>query len=459
MYHTISITAAIAILIAGADALSAAERTFTLEAHMTGYIGAAGDIMGKKNPTLAVDAGDTVKIILINAEPMAHDVALDGHKAKSGQVLRIGDKTEVSFVAKTTDAYYCTIPGHRQIGMEGRLEVKGGDEAHAETAGSVASMHAPMSAAAIEPKRQITVPEIGADPTAIPGPITRSEPAVVPVKITSSEEIAYLADGTTFEYWCYNKQVPGPLVRCRVGDTVDVTFANNANSKLVHSIDFHAATGPGGGAKYLQVPPGQEKQLRFKALAPGLYVYHCATPHIPSHLARGMYGMVLVEPEGGLPKVDREFYVMQGDFYTSHKPGTIGHMVQDDNRLFEEQPTFICMNGRVGSLTGDRTMKAKVGERVRILFGVGGPNITSSFHVIGEIFDHVYREGDLVSPPAQSVQTTMVPTGGATVVDFTLDTAGTYLLVDHSLSRLDKGNVALLKAEGDDKPEILSLGK
>jgi nitrite reductase (NO-forming) len=457
MAHSHRIALAL-IMLATTSGLTAAERTFTLEAHMTGYVGTEGDLKGKRNPTLTVDSGDTVKLILLNAEPMAHDITLESHQVHSTQVLRIGDRAELTFVAQKSDVYYCSIPGHRQIGMEGRLEVKGG-AASEDTAGSVASLHAPMSAAAIEPARAVTVAEIGADPTAVPAPITRKEAAVVPVRITASEEIAALADGTTFEYWCYNKQVPGPLVRCRVGDTVDVTFANDAKSRLVHSIDFHAASGPGGGAKYLQVAPGQEKELRFKALVPGLYIYHCATPHIPSHLSHGMYGMVLVEPEAGLPKVDREFYVMQGDFYTSHKPGTKGHMAQDDQRLFEEQPTFICMNGRVGSLTGDRTMKAKVGESVRILFGVGGPNLTCSFHVIGEIFDHVYREGDLISTPAQGVQTTMVPSGGATVVDFTIDTAGTYLLVDHSLSRLDKGNVGLLKAEGEDRPEIITLAK
>lgn len=443
-----------ALVFAGLAGLSAAERTFTLEAHMTGFIGMDGDIKGRKNPTLIVDAGDNVTIVLVNAEPMAHDVVLDAHKAKSKQVLKIGEKTELAFVAKLSEPYYCSIPGHRQIGMEGKLEVKGGD---ADDGHGLADLHQPMAQAALEPAKTVTVSEIGADPTNIPGPIERREPAVVRYELTSSEEIAYMADGTTYEYWCYNQQVPGPMLRARVGDTVEVLFKNAANSKLVHSIDFHAATGPGGGAKFLQVPPGQEKTLSFKALAPGVYIYHCATPHIPSHLARGMYGLVVVEPEAGLPKVDREFYVCQGDFYTTHKPGNKGHLNQDDSRLFEEQPTFVVMNGRIGSLTGDRTMQVKVDETVRIFFGVGGPNVTSSFHVIGEIFDKVYREGDLVSPPGQSIQTTMVPTGGACAVEFKIDTAGTYLLVDHSLTRLDKGCVGLLKATGEDRAEIIGV--
>jgi nitrite reductase (NO-forming) len=445
-----------AVLVVLSTAVMAAERTFTLEAHMTGYIGMDGDIKGRKNPTLVVDNGDTVKIVLVNAEPMAHDISLDGHSIRSDQILRIGDKTEVSFTAKVSEAYYCSIPGHRQIGMEGRFEVKG-EHTAATNGGDVADLHRPMAAAAVEPAHAVTVPEIGADASVLPPPIDRKESAVVKFDLTSSEEVAYMADGATYDYWCYNKQVPGPMLRARVGDTVEVTFHNAANSRMVHSIDFHAVTGPGGGAKFLQVPPGQERTLVFKALHAGAFIYHCATPHIPTHLARGMYGMIIIEPEAGLPKVDKEFYVMQGDFYTTHRPGTQGHLMQDDVRMFDELPTFVCMNGRVGSLTGDRTLQAKVGETVRIFYGVGGPNLTSSFHVIGEMFDRLYREGDLVSAPAQSVQTTMVPAGGACAVEIHLDTAGTYLLVDHSLTRLDKGCVGLLKAVGEEHADIIGV--
>jgi nitrite reductase (NO-forming) len=439
---------------------SAADREFTLEARMTGYVGATGPIAGERNPALRVTKGDNVKITLINSEPMAHDIVLDAHKVKSQQILKVGDKTEVTFVAEQSDAYYCSLPGHRQVGMEGQLVVgsaAGGEGAVDE---SVAA-HQPMAMATkpIMPVRPVTDDEIGADPTKVPPPVARKEPATVSYRMTSKEVTAQIEDGATYEYWCYDGQVPGPMLRARVGDTVEVTLYNDATSKMVHSIDFHAATGPGGGAPMLQVPPGQDKMLRFKALNPGLYVYHCATPHIPTHLSRGMYGMILIEPEKGLPKVDREYYVMQGDFYTTHKPRTRCHQEQDDERLFEEQPTYVCMNGRVGSITGARTMTAKAGETVRIYYGVGGPNLTSSFHIIGEIFDQLYREGDLLSPPALSVQTTMVPAGGATVIDMKTEVPGTYLLVDHSLTRLDKGNVGLLKVEGEPRPDIISTGK
>lgn len=455
-FHRLTLSALFAFL---ALPLSAADREFTLETRMTGYVGATGPIAGERNPTLRVSKGDNVKIILVNAEPMAHDLVLDGHKVKSQQVIKVGEKTEITFVAQQSDAYYCSIPGHRQLGMEGQLVVGGASGEHSITDEAVAA-HQPMAMAKpIIPVKPVTDDEIGADAGAVPPAITRKEAQTVSYKITAKEVTAQIEDGTTFDYWCYDGQVPGPMLRARVGDTVEVTLFNDAASKMVHSIDFHAATGPGGGATLLQVPPGQDKTLRFKTLNPGLYVYHCATPHIPTHLSRGMYGMILVEPEKGLPKVDREYYVMQGDFYTTQKPRTRCHQDQDDERLFDERPTYVCMNGRVGSLTGARTMSSKVGETVRVYFGVGGPNLTSSFHIIGEIFDRVYRDADLISPPGLNIQTVLVPTGGATVIEMKTEAPGTLLFVDHSLTRLDKGNVGLLKVDGDPQPDIISSGK
>ena len=196
-----------------------------------------------------------------------------------------------------------------------------------------------------------------------------------------------LAEGTTFGYWTFNGNVPGPMLRVRVGDTVDVTSKNSADSTMIHSVDFHAATGPGGGAAATQVDPGEEKSFKFKALVPGLYVYHCATPMVAHHIANGMYGLILVEPEGGLPPVDREFYVMQGEIYTEAPFGQHGSQEFSVEKLLNERPEYFVFNGSVGALSKLHPLQAKVGETVRIFFGVGGPNFTSSFHVIGEIFD------------------------------------------------------------------------
>lgn len=390
--HAFAATAVLLILPFVMATLVAADLTFTLEARMTGYVGIGGSINAIRNPTLEVEKGDHVTITIVNAELMAHDVVLDRHQVRTKPIFQIGEKADVRFVAEQSDTYYCSIPGHRLVGMEGKIHIMGQPAAPAVTEDLVTPL-------VPEHVHAATIDEVGAVATAIPPPITRSEPTTVVYKIFTTEVEAKLEDGTTYELWTYNNQIPGPMLRARVGDTVEVELENSKTSKMVHSIDFHAATGPGGGAAVLQVPPGRSKTLRFKVLNPGLFVYHCATPHIPSHLARGMFGMILVEPPQGMPKVDREFYVMQGEYYTTNRVGVRCHQMQDDSRLIDERPTYVVMNGRIGSLSGKRAMMAKQGETVRIYFGVGGPNLVCSFHVIGEIFDRVYREADLLSPP------------------------------------------------------------
>ena len=221
------------------------------------------------------------------------------------------------------------------------------------------------------------------------------------VDLLSVELEGRLAEGTTFGYWTFNGKVPGPFIRVRVGDTVDIHLKNSADSSMIHSVDFHAATGPGGGAAALQVDPGQEKSMTWKALVPGLYVYHCATPMVAEHIANGMYGLILVEPEGGLPPVDHEFYVMQGEIYTDVPFGQHGSQEFSVEKLLNERPEYFVFNGSVGALSKLHPLQAKVGETVRIFFGVGGPNFTSSFHVIGEIFDKVYTLGGLHSAAAR----------------------------------------------------------
>jgi nitrite reductase (NO-forming) len=227
---------------------------------------------------------------------------------------------------------------------------------------------------------------------------------------------------------------------------------------MYHSVDFHAATGPGGGAEFTQAGPGEEKIVTFKALVPGLFVYHCATPSVPHHITSGMYGLILVEPEGGLPQVDREFYIMQGELYTAKRFGMPGHQELDYEKLISERPEYFVFNGSVGALTKSHPLRARPGETVRIFFGVGGPNFTSSFHVIGEIFDRVYEGASLGPSPLTGVQTVSVPPGGATVVDFKIERAGRYTLVDHALSRIERGLVGSLIAEGPNDDRVMHAG-
>jgi nitrite reductase (NO-forming) len=179
---------------------------------------------------------------------------------------------------------------------------------------------------------------------------------------------------------------------------------------------------------------------------------------VAHHIASGMYGLILVEPEEGLPPVDREFYVMQGELYTQNAFGQKGHQDFNEEKLLNEQPDYFVLNGAVGSLTTEYPLKAKVGETVRIFYGVGGPNFSSSFHVIGEILDRVYDQASLTSAPLTNVQTTLVPPGGATMVEFKLEVPGRYILVDHALSRLERGLAGYLLVEGLPSPDLYREG-
>jgi nitrite reductase (NO-forming) len=291
-------------------------------------------------------------------------------------------------------------------------------------------------------------------PTDLPPAVGSRGPETVRVDLQTIERMGELADGTTYRYWTFDGQVPGPFVRVRVGDTVEVKLTNHDDSWMSHNVDFHAVTGPGGGGVATVAEPGQSKGFTFKALNPGLYVYHCAVPMAAQHIANGMYGLILVEPEGGLPKVDHEFYVMQGEIYTEQAFGTPGELTESYDKLMNEQPEYYVFNGAADALAEGDALHAKVGETVRIYFGVGGPNKTSSFHVIGEIFDHVYNLASLTAEPLTDVQTITVPPGGAAAVDFKVQVPGTYMLVDHALSRAARGLIGQLVVEGDENPEI-----
>jgi nitrite reductase (NO-forming) len=297
-------------------------------------------------------------------------------------------------------------------------------------------------------------------PPLVPPPVERTGPATVRVTLETSEVKGLLAPGVEYTFWTFGGTVPGPMIRVRVGDTVELTLKNAPTSEFAHSIDLHAVTGPGGGAKATQVQAGKDATFRFKALNPGLYVYHCATPHIPTHVANGMYGLILVEPEGGLPKVDREYQVVQGDFYTKGPRGQKGHQLFDLAKARAEQAEYVVFNGAMGALTGAKALKATVGETVRLYVGNGGPNLVSSFHVIGEIFDAVYPEGAVGKEPTRNVQTTLVPAGGSAMVEFKVEVPGTYVLVDHAIFRaIDKGAVGQLVVSGPEAPDIFQVIK
>jgi nitrite reductase (NO-forming) len=297
------------------------------------------------------------------------------------------------------------------------------------------------------------IADVVRDAADLPGPLARRGPQTIKIDLETVEVTGQLADGSTYHYWTFNKKIPGPFVRVRVGDTVEVTMKNADDSVMAHNVDFHAVTGPGGGAVATVAAPGESKGFTFKALNPGLFVYHCATPMVAQHIANGMYGMILVEPEAGLPKVDHEFYVMQGEIYTEQAFGTEGELTESLDKLLDEKPEYYVFNGAADALV-KKPLHAKVGETVRIFFGVGGPNKTSSFHVIGEVFDRAYPLASLTSAPMTDVQTITVPPGGAGMTEFKVDFPGRYVLVDHALSRMERGLKGILVVDGQKSVDI-----
>lgn len=413
------------------DVKSRADVTFTLKTDIADgklvFVSAAGPTKGQVNPELRVKEGAVVQINLVNGDGAIHDIAIPEFAVKSEQVMGKGAATSIVFRATKsgTFEYLCSLPGHKAAGMFGSLIV---GEAKA--------------------KDERTTPDLSKDPNQVGEAIGKREPRKLTIDLETTEVEGILGDGSTYRYWTFNGTVPGPFIRIRVGDTVTVNMKNAKDSTNIHSVDFHAVTGPGGGAAVTQAAPGQTKSFTFKALQPGLYVYHCATPMVAQHISNGMYGLILVEPEGGLAEVDREFYIMQGELYTAERHGSRGLHEFSLEKLLDETPEHMMFNGNMNALTKTHTLEANVGETVRIFFGVGGPNLVSSFHVIGEIFDRVYDQASLTSPPLTDVQTTLVAPGGATMVEFKVDYPGNYTIVDHALSRVEKGLAGVLKVNG-----------
>jgi len=416
--------------------------TFTLRTDISEgklvFKGEKGDIAGIDNPDLVVPEDAVVQINLVNGDGATHDIAIPEFNASSDEVHKKGSATAIVFRASKegTFEYLCTLPGHKAAGMFGNIIV---GEAGADVVSDAL--------------------EVAKDPNEVGEPVGDRAPEKVTFDLETTEVQGRLDDGSTYTYWTFDDTVPGPMLRARVGDEVTINLTNREDSRHIHSVDFHAVTGPGGGAAVTQVAPGQTKSFSFTALQPGLYVYHCATPMVAQHITNGMYGMILIEPEGGMSKVDKEFYVMQGELYTNEAHGARGHQEFSLEKLLAENPEHMMFNGSMDSLTKTHKMEAEVGDNVRIYFGVGGPNLVSSFHVIGEIFDKVYESGSVTTPALTDIQTTLVAPGSSTIVEFQVDYPGDYILVDHALSRMEKGLAGILTVTGEKDDSIFKVLK
>jgi nitrite reductase (NO-forming) len=303
------------------------------------------------------------------------------------------------------------------------------------------------------------VADISASPSSVPSETQKPDSdGIVRISLTAQEVISEIAPGIYYNYWTYNKQVPGPMLRVTEGDTIEFSLTNHPSSLHSHNIDLHAVTGPGGGASLTNVAPGETKTFKWKALNPGLYIYHCAMPNVSTHNSHGQFGLIMIDPKDpnlALSKVDKEFYIVQGELYTVGQLGKQGLIPFDSDALLAGTPNYVVFNGKIESAP---RITAKVGEKIRIYVGNGGVNLISSFHVIGEIFDKVYPNGAIGEGSAieKNTQTALVLPGGSSIVEFTVNVPGKYLLVDHALARMNKGAWAVLEVSGDENKEIFS---
>jgi nitrite reductase (NO-forming) len=297
------------------------------------------------------------------------------------------------------------------------------------------------------------VPEansISRDPSDMPSQIQRNSSKTVNITLVAEEVRAPLTGSSDYYYWTFNRSVPGPTLRVREGDTVRLTLKNRAQNTHNHSIDLHSVTGPGGGAGVLgDVPPGEQRTIEFEASKQGFYAYHCATENVPTHIANGMYGGIIVEPESGMNEVDREYTVTQGELYTREPAGADGLQKFDPAKLMNEEPTYYTMNGVPRGLTGENMLEAEVNDSIRIFYVNAGNSRVASFHMIGEVIDRVYR-GSLEEPSETDIGISTVGAAQGSVFEFHLDNPGNYTLVDHSLARMEKGAWGLLEVSGSE---------
>ncbi|WP_092815927.1 copper-containing nitrite reductase [Halopenitus malekzadehii] len=311
----------------------------------------------------------------------------------------------------------------------------------------------------LDPAKSVDLDRIAADPTDVPDPVDWTEPRHHEIELETTERVAEIEPGVTFDYMTFNDRVPGPMVRVRRGDTVTLRLTSDEGNSLPHNIDFHAVYGPGGGADDTTIAPGESAEIQFKATYPGVFIYHCAVPNMDHHISAGMFGAILVEPEDGLPEVDRELYFGQHELYTTGDTGEKGHHAFDMDAMAAEEPTYVCLNGEAYAFTGDGygPVTVQKGERVRIFHSVGGPNLMSSWHGIGNVWETFYRDGDLVSDPDRYVETAPVAPGTVAAAEIDTPVPGPIKLVDHALSRVArKGMLGVIQVEGEEEPEIFN---
>jgi nitrite reductase (NO-forming) len=409
---------------------------------------AGGDVLGTLEITsvdlgfqptnLTVDAPGTYAFVLRNTGTIVHDVTFpDGTKitAQAGE-------TATGSVAIPAEgiSFLCSIPGHADAGMKGSVTVKG-----SAAASSGDSHGGPAPALDVQPDPNAPAP-LRHDPTA---------PAVLDgdvhdIDLVIEERTMTVAPGFVVAVWTFGGTVPGPVIRVRLGDLVRIHLKNPSTNKLPHSVDFHSSLVAWNGPM-TSINPGEEKLYEFRAKYAGVWMYHCGTAPALHHIANGMYGMIIVEPKGGLAPVEQEYALVQSEWYL----GEQGQPVSLTKAAAgAPSPDFVVFNG-VADQYKDGPIEIPVGKRIRVFLLDAGPNIDSSFHIVGTIFSRVIKEGVELAPDnaggwgSQAVD--LSPAQGA-IVEFEMADDGLYPIVTHAFNFVGRGALGLFKA-GDGEPK------
>lgn len=401
--------------------------------------------LGFRPATLTVTEPGRYEVVVRNTGSIVHNVTFpDGTKIEAQGGQTASGTVEIPAGGTT---FLCDIPGHAQAGMEGKIEVastSAGGSGTAGGSGSGGDHGGPTPTTETSPDPNAPPYELH-DPKA-PARLTGT---VHDIDLVIEEKRMTVAPGYVVGVWTFGGTVPGPTIRVKVGDTIRVHLKNPATNKLPHSIDFHASQ-VAWNDEMRSIKPGEELLYEWTADYAGVWMYHCGTAPALHHIANGMYGMVIVEPREGLPKVDHEFAIVQSEWYL----GAQGQPVD----LLKAQaaapaPDFVVFNG-VANQYKDHPLLVETGKRVRIFVLNAGPSVDSSFHVVGTIFDTVVKEGVALTRGntgnwgAQAVD--LSPAQGA-VIEFTTAEDGLYPIVTHAFNFVGRGALGLIQA-GDGDP-------
>jgi nitrite reductase (NO-forming) len=388
--------------------------------------------------SIEVPAGTEVFVRVTNAGTMSHDLKLGG--TTGTPMIEPGETVEASLgvVDDSTEAW-CTVPGHKESGMVLQIVVQGVAKSPAVDEASVAA----SADTGVEIDFNAAPPPDFQpyDPGLAPAPGgTEHE-----ITLHATETVVEVAPGVEQEVWTFNGTVPGPVLRGKIGDIFTVTLVNDG--QLGHSIDFHASK-VAWDDEMRTIEPGESLVYQFEAKHAGIWMYHCGTPPALHHIGNGMFGAIVIDPPQ-LPAVDHEYIFVQSEYYLG-PPGEPG----DLTKMQAERHDAVVFNGYVNQYF-HHPIQVETGERIRVWVLDAGPSENSSFHIVGTIFDTVYKEGAYLLQPDEgqggSQALDLQPAQGG-FVEFTFDEDGLYLALTHKFANVGKGALGVFQVGDVEAP-------